>query len=590
MHRSSAIFALLGISTAAFAQTPARPAGNLVVNGDFAQFKAQENLWDGVDAQNCLAGNRRGTYAVMESGRVGNLEMPLSVNLIDVNGDRLPDLVTADPGGFLRAYINSGTPTEPKFTHAEMVPIFLPRVAREDPSDRNRSHGIPKISLFDWNRRGAPDLIYGNYVGDIVMIANAGGAMAPAFPQPTTYAKARVPIAANRPWGNLFAPCAYDWNKDGRPDLLVGEGSYSANAVYVLLNQSSSSEPKFIDEQRYYLCYGDGREQLVPTVVDYNADGQPDVLVGDRKGTIGVHLNPGKWKPGVELPLATMITFGNTKTLGGSVAPHAADFNGDGLFDLLIGKANGRIGLAINNGTKTEPRFGPPVELKGTNMWAGNLRIPAKWTIDPGNNRGNLYAYISVDDEASPAGGKILKAGYFPSPNKVFKMVEVSVAGRDSTEFFGASADRWHSVSAPSAGDNRPTDAFLIRQQLGALETGMTYQLSFKVKGSKIEEGTCTLAYLGVVQNSPTKITRGERRSVKFEKDETKEEVHETAKFGDSNAWSPIEKTFEVRFKEKGVRDLETTTAALVEFKFRLPQYYGACEICDVQLKAKPAR
>src|SRR5207244_1734575 len=114
------------------------------------------------------------------------------------------------------------------------------------------------------------------------------------------YGSVRVAVGS-KPWGNLFAPCVVDWNKDGRPDLLIGEGSYSANAVFVLLNQSSASEPKFTDEHRHYLCYGDGREQLAPTVADINGDGEPDVLVGDRLGTVGIYLNPGKWKPGTEL-------------------------------------------------------------------------------------------------------------------------------------------------------------------------------------------------------------------------------------------------------------------------------------------------
>ena len=72
-----------------------RPAQNVVVNGDFAKFNAQENLWDGVDGQNFLAGDPVGAYAVTESGKVGSLPMPLSVNFVDMNGDKLPDIVTA---------------------------------------------------------------------------------------------------------------------------------------------------------------------------------------------------------------------------------------------------------------------------------------------------------------------------------------------------------------------------------------------------------------------------------------------------------------------------------------------------------------
>ncbi len=41
------------------------------------------------------------------------------------------------------------------------------------------------------------------------------------------------------------------------------------------------------------------------------------------------------------------------------------DLNGDGLFDIVVGKTNGRVAVIYNTGTKTEPKWGQPVELKG---------------------------------------------------------------------------------------------------------------------------------------------------------------------------------------------------------------------------------
>jgi hypothetical protein len=570
-------------------------AQNAVQNGDFTQFKAEENLWDGVDGQNFLAGDRRNVYAVTESGRVGDLPMPVSVNYVDVSGDRLPDLVTADPTGVIRAYINGGTRNAPKWTHGEIVPIFPPMVAKDVKWDRNGSwawrswrFGIPKLALYDWSKRGLQDLIFGNYVGDIVMIGNTGTPTAPAYAQPTNYTKVRIPISVKRPWGNLFAPCPVDWNKDGKPDLLVGEGSYSANAVYVLLNQSSGSEPKFTEEQRYYLCYGDGREQLTPTVADWNGDGELDVIVGDRKGTIGVYINPGNWKPGTELPLGTMVNFGNVQDFKTAVAPHAADYDGDGLFDLLIGKANGRIALALNKGSTTEPKFEAPIELRGVGIWTNNIRIPAKWTMDPGTNRGNLYGYISVDEAAGPTGGKVLKSGFFPSPNKTFKMVELAVDGSDYRDFFRYWLDEWRPMEAEWAGGGRAADSFVIRQLLTPLKTGIPYALTFMTRGKAIQDGIATVAYLGANEGKPTKFEKGERGSAKAVKDEAHDEREESVNFSSSGDWKKVEKTFTVRFGEKGVRDLPETTLAILEFKFRLPQYYGECEIADVQIVPKP--
>jgi hypothetical protein len=588
MRRIFILSLLLGLTS-----SDASAQQNLVTNGDFKKFTPIDNLWDGVDGAGYLAGFRRSTYATTESGRVGGQEMPISVSFMDVNGDGLPDLVTADPAGVLRAYINSGTKTEPKFTYAEIIPIFPPQIAKDVAYDRGlgtNPHSVPKIALYDWNHKGTPDLIIGNYGGDILRVPHTGSATAPAYAQPTNYERVKVSLAGKHPWGNLFAPCPIDWGKDGKTDLLVGEGSYSANAVYLLLNQSAGSEPKFNEEHRYYLCYGDGREQLVPTVADYNGDGLPDVLIGDRKGTIGVYLNPGNWKPGAELPLANMIQFGNRDSLGMPVAPHAADYNGDGLFDLLIGQGNGRVSLALNKGSKTEPKFDAPVEMRGEKYFKEKINLPGDWNMDAGNDRGNLYAYISVDPkEASPGGGNVLKVGFFPSPNKVFKMVPLAVKGRDQDDFFRYWREEWVPVDVRWAGYERMADAFLMRQLLGELTIGTTYKLTFKVKGKGITDGVCTVAYLGAAENVATKFVRNDRGGAKAQKDETHEEVYEKAPFSSGDKWQSIEKTFTVHFKEAGLRKLGTTTLAMIEFKCVLPQYSADCELCDVQLVAVPA-
>ena len=46
------------------------------------------------------------------------------VDFVDINGDKLQDLITADAAGYLRAYINVGTKTEPEFDHAGSSPLY----------------------------------------------------------------------------------------------------------------------------------------------------------------------------------------------------------------------------------------------------------------------------------------------------------------------------------------------------------------------------------------------------------------------------------------------------------------------------------
>lgn len=148
--------------------------------------------------------------------------------------------------------------------------------------------------------------------------------------------------------------------------------------------------------------------------------------------------------------------------------------------------------------------------------------------------------------------------------------------------------DEWYPMKATWAGMSRAADAFVIRQDIAPLKVGATYQLSFKVRGRGIQNGAATVAFLGANENKPTKFAASPTgRGAKVVKDETKEEVTETEKFTSAKSWTPVTKTFQVRFKDRNIKKIDNTTLAILEFKFNLPQYLGECDICDVQLVEK---
>ena len=185
----------------------------------------------------------------------------------------------------------------------------------------------------NWRHTGLLDFMVGNYYGEVFFLPNSGNARQPQYRWPGDLEKLRVQTNdQGRNWANLLSPVAYDWNGNGRLDLLTGEGTYSANTIHLLENVGSSDTPKFSSApgKHTHLAYGDGREQLIPTVADYNGDGKPDLLVADRTGEVGVYLNTDK--PGDELKRAATITFGSTTKLPGLCSLFAADYNGDGTF------------------------------------------------------------------------------------------------------------------------------------------------------------------------------------------------------------------------------------------------------------------
>lgn len=613
-----ALAGCLALAGTLLAQTPptTAPAApkNMIGNGGFETGFRRDDIWDGVDSTGSLAGERGTLPILTTSGTIAGTSMPVSVSVADLNGDGLPDIAAMDVLGYLRVYFNSGTKTEPEFTVGELANLFLSRMNPEDPTTQGLRNAHARqgqrIHLCDITRSGKKDLVIGNYLGEIMLIPNSGSGVKPDFRQPTTIASALIPTMKDslKKWGNLLAPAVWDWNHDGKDDLLVGEGSYSANSIHLLLNQGSGSKPVFEENTSSVLAYGMGLEQLTPCIVDYNGDGTPDILVTERTGKIAVYLNSGKqWKAGETVPFDSFIPAGGATpaasaggkdpmdaaklpgllSLGGITTIATGDFNGDGLFDLVFGKSNGKIAIALNTGTKQAPKFAAPVEVKGD---AGTppFNSPSGWETDFGLSRGNFYGFVSVvkgtdDPEAKPAeGNACLKAGYMPSPNKFLPV---------PTQYSPAFTKGWKPPrNANGVVDplGAPANFFLISQAGSSqLKTGKTYILTFKVKGAKVTDGVLSIDYIGYKKLSDEKIERIDRGAVKITKNEARQLKVETVPFNPGPQWSEVKKEFTPKFEDKDLADLTQVSSWAIDFVFNLSPGAGVLYIDDVKIIEK---
>ena len=522
------------------AQTaPAAPT-NVLRNGGFEKLSgAEDNVWDGVDSGGYLSGFRRGAAVVTNHSDFSPVAMPPSVAFVDLNGDGKPDLLTADPTGYFRFYPNQGTAQEPKFTNAELLPLFLsiaphPRKAEWSPNNDEDGWRIcPRFSLADWRRRGLLDLVVGDYLGELFFLPNLGKPGQPIFHQPASLDAARVVTSERRAnWANLLAPVACDWNGDGRPDLLTGEGTYSANAIHLLENVGTGDTIRFTDAKHSVLAYGDGREQLIPTVADLNGDGHPDLLIADRDGSIGVYLNPGPPKPGVELKRSSTLSFGGNAKLPGLVAPFAADYNGDGLIDLILGLPNGHIAVSLNTGTKTAPVFGPLQDIKGEDRLGRNIH-PAQ---DVGTTTfpmyGNALAYFTVvnaqddPDSKPPEGINCLKAGYWPQASS-------------------------HTFGVPPDGIPGAQKHFTFWFPRVTVDINKPYAVSFKVKNSGMERLRYSFNSQYHAPAPMVKIERGERGEMKNRGDFINEYVDIGQNFSAGGDWQEVKGSLTFRYQNQ---------------------------------------
>lgn len=554
--------AALVLTSVLHAQNTSPTPRSLLSNGNMERSFSSDNLWDGVDSSGNLAVERATVQAVTSSGSVNPTSMPPSVVARDFNGDGKTDLLVADPVGYFRLYLNSGTKEEPKFTHNDIHSVFLS-------ADSNRK--APRMSLAAFRNPSGLDLLVGNYLGEIMLLPSINAGALPSWSQPRDLPSVTIPtFSNNRLWGNLFAPAAHDMNGDGRLDLLVGEGSYSANSIHLLLNQASNASPKFDERQRFFLITGDGREQLVPALIDANADGFMDVIVGDRTGTATLHINPGSsWKPGQPFKSAQDLTFSGRASLGGAITPYAADMNGDGKFDLLLGRANGRISLAFNTGTNEKPVFAAPTDIKGQNVDPQRLRLPSGWNTDFKSDFGNAFATIQIvtseDDPqlAPPEGKSALRMGYLPTRNKNLPDYNVN--------------------TSPQREPNQ-MKTFRVWTTV-RLENNASYELKFFSKGTQAISPEWSVKVTASKTVGEEKIERGERGIVKRTADDRREKFTANGSIRTGSVWGQNTSRFKVEFRDRELRGNGVRlNDPIIEFTAVLPGYNSELYIDDVQL------
>jgi hypothetical protein len=638
---SASLIAFLSIPALLAAQ-----ATNLIQNPGFERSMSSPNVWAGINSAGLITAPTLSAAVLGADGKVGGQTMPISVSAGDLNGDGLHDIAIMDGQGFLRVHFNTGTKQEPKFGPAEFSSLLLnpsfvvlspaeveaakgkakptppprptPRPAATKPGvipppvyseeQLYGLRGVQRINLADISGSGRLDLLVGNYGGDVLLIQNSGGSGRSDFRTPATYESALLQKGFER-WGNVFAPYGVDWDKDNKMDLLIGEGSYSANSIHIFPGKGIG-RPSMEPDDRSVLAYGMGLEQLSPTVVDYNGDGNNDLLVAERGGRTAVYLGKGgPFKPGEPIPFHSFITIdgapptlpANTPTpepgasldpmdaikatnllsAGGGCTIATADFNGDGLFDLVFGKRSGRVGLAINGGTATAPKFKAPVDVKVEDQ-EKRLLLPSAWNVDYGYGRGNYGGYFTVvkNDPAAPPGSSSQKS---PEGDAYLE------AGYLKLDYKGLPPPTISKKDADDLGVIRSPNTFTFSQSINKpLKVGRTYVLSFKVKGAQVNRGRANLVYAASKKLGTGEIiSKGERGDVKRDSSRVGEGKSEGLNFSGGSNWVEVKKEFTVKFDKKELADVSQTTEAWIRFAVELTPGSGIAQFDDVKLIEK---
>ena len=177
-------------------------------------------------------------------------------------------------------------------------------------------------------------------------------------------------------WGNICtAQFAVDYDADGDLDLVVGE---MGSKFYLHLNSADNPKaaPVFADEPTA-LAIELPEDHSDPHLVDWDADGDLDLLSGSSSGSVYLAVNEGtaaepKWADfecliKKEMDWSPQTTDGDKKlTPGHGARVCVTDFNRDGKLDLLVGDAttveNEIPGLSASEAARLEKEYQKEME------------------------------------------------------------------------------------------------------------------------------------------------------------------------------------------------------------------------------------
>lgn len=225
------------------------------------------------------------------------------------------------------------------------------------------------IGSDDWREYGWDDAYnekgewtHGPLHGFVYFIRNTGTSEAPVYGD-------AVAVEAGGKALDVYgspSPVFDDFDKDGDLDLICGE--FLDKFTY-FENTGTRTAPVYA-AGRYLAIDGEPirmeLEMLLNAGIDWDFDGDLDLVVGQEDGRVALLENSGVMSGGMPAFLAPRFFQQEADVLkvGALSTPWAADWDGDGDADLIVGDTAGFINFVENLDGGNPPKWAPPVRLE----------------------------------------------------------------------------------------------------------------------------------------------------------------------------------------------------------------------------------
>ena len=198
--------------------------------------------------------------------------------------------------------------------------------------------------------------------GYVYLIRNTGTSKVPRYGRAEKISAGGKPVDVY----GMPSPNFADFDGDGDLDLICGE---FVDKFTWFENTGTRSRPKYA-AGRYLTYKGKPLEMdlcmIVPVALDWDKDGDVDLVVGQEDGRVALVENTGRVTNDMPefLPPVFFQQQADELKFGALVTPCSFDWDYDGDEDLICGNTAGYIGFIKNLDGGDPPRWAAPVYLK----------------------------------------------------------------------------------------------------------------------------------------------------------------------------------------------------------------------------------